>query len=68
MASSEDGFVEAKNFQADAENHWKKAISYYEKFIGEVPASNEAVLSREKLKRLRMRVDTNARKFYYICH
>lgn len=66
LASPKDGYAEAKNYQAEASEHRSKAILYYEQFMQEYPDSKETVISRAKLKRLRLGIDTNSRKFYCI--
>ena len=64
----ENGFVRAKKYQVGAQNHRQKAMSYYQQFIKEFLNGSHSVLARERLKRLRLGVDTNARHFFYTCH
>lgn len=66
LASPDDEYVKAENYQAEAPDYQKKAISYYEQFVHEYPDSPEVVPYRSKLKRLRMGLDTNSRKFFCI--
>ena len=66
MASPNDEYVRAKAYQADAPDHLQKSIAYYERVLQEYPHSPEGALYRDKLKRLRLGLDTNSRKFFCI--
>ncbi len=63
LASPEDAYVDNARYKSDAESHRKQSIAYYERVIKENP---KAVMIREKLKRLRLKLDTNSRAYYYI--
>lgn len=65
-ASSEDAYVDRVRYQQAAENHRLQSIMYYEKLIRDYPKSHHSIMVREKLKRLRLKLDTNSRAFYYI--
>jgi hypothetical protein len=60
--------VQPENYRVNAEQRRNNAIAYYRQFLSEFPDSNETVLARLRLTRLRLGVDTNSRDFYYICH
>lgn len=66
LADPMDEYVEAASYQAEAAEHRRKAIAYYEEFLQSDPDSSEAILARPKLVRLRLGVDTAAREFYCI--
>ncbi len=62
MSSPKDPYVNSGEYK-EHPSHRKKAISYYEDFIKEDTKNSEAILAQERLKRLRLKVDTNSREF-----
>lgn len=66
LASPADVYVNREQHLSNAPFHRQQAILLFEQFIREYPESPEAKIAREKLKRLKLNIDTNSRAFYYI--
>ena len=53
------------DYKKDAESHRLKSIYYYEQFLNEFQKKARLFKIRETLKRLRLKLDTNCRTYYY---
>lgn len=66
QASSEDPYVVPARYRNGAETARAKAIARYEEVMGAAPQSVEAAYARRRLPRLKLRLDTNQRRFFCI--
>lgn len=66
QASAKDAYVNPADYQDGANEARKRAIARYEEIVRLAPGSDEALYARRRLPRLRLRLDTNQRRYYCI--